>query len=216
VAGRGLYDLQTGTRIDLPAGIPLDFSPDKTQLLYLVDQTTTSIQSAALISTADGSSQALHSTDYFLLAHRWEGNSPQLLSSALDLGSGVRLYELDGLTGTRRDVAQFTNSISGYTYANWSPDGQRLAVWIREGFGKTRRESPYRPAWHRVGDRGDHTRRSWPSGILSGRQLSRVLLLSRERHPELVPQVGHLRGCESSSPGVADPRKGGKKKTVRR
>lgn len=138
-AVRGLYDLQAGTRIDLPAGIPIEFSPDKTQLLYLVDQTTTSIQSATLISTADGSSQPLHSTDYFVLAHRWEGNSPQLLSSALDLGGGVRLYEIDGLTGARRDIAEFTNSISSYIYANWSPDGQRLAVWIREGFGKARR-----------------------------------------------------------------------------
>lgn len=140
-ADRGLYDLQTGTRIDLPAGIPIEFSPDGTQLLYLVNQTTTSIQSATLISTADGASQPLHSTDYFVLAHRWEGNSPQLLSSAYELAGGVRLYEVDGLTGTRRDIAEFNNSTSSYIYANWSPDGQRLAAWIREGFGETRKTS---------------------------------------------------------------------------
>jgi hypothetical protein len=99
----------------------------------------TSSQSATVISTADGSSQPLHSTDYFLLAHRWEGNSPQLLSSVIDLGGGVRLYEVDGLTGTRRDIAQFNNSTSSYIYANWSPDGQKLAAWIQEGFGETRR-----------------------------------------------------------------------------
>ena len=89
--------------------------------------------SPTLISTIDGSSQQLHSTDYFALAHRWIGNSPQFLSTTSDYVAGIiRLYEVDGLTGTRRDIAQFT-STSGYLYASWSPDGQTLGAWIDEG-----------------------------------------------------------------------------------
>jgi hypothetical protein len=136
VASRGLYDLQTGTRIELPAGVPIGFSPDRTKLLYFADQPTTSIQTATLISTADGSSNALHSTGNFYLAHRWEGNSPQLLKKDFEFAGGenyrIRLSEIDGVTGATRDIAEFIGPGLA-VQANWSADGRTLAAWIEEG-----------------------------------------------------------------------------------
>jgi hypothetical protein len=129
----GLYNLQTGTRIDHPAGIPNSFSPDGTRVLYGMNTGAGSPLSPTLISTIDGSSQQLHSTDYFAVAHRWIGNSPQFLSTTNDYVAGIiRLYEVDGLSGTRRDIAQFTSTLA-YIYANWSPDNQTLGAWIDEG-----------------------------------------------------------------------------------
>lgn len=128
VVGRRLYDLQTGTRIDLPTGTPIDFSPDGTQLLYY-----SAASSPTLISTADGSSRTLHSTDDLYMAHRWEGNSPQLLKTYDDFDKGtVRVSEIDGVTGATRDIAEFRgNSI--FSGADWSPDGRVLAIWIELG-----------------------------------------------------------------------------------
>ena len=138
VAGSGLYNLRTGGRVDLPAGTPIDFSPDRTMLLYFLQSTTTSSPSATLISTSDGSSHPLlYSTGDFYLAHRWEGNSPQLLKKTfLDAGaynSGtIRLSEIDGITGTSRDIVQF-NVRSPFIGVTWSPDGRALGAWIPEG-----------------------------------------------------------------------------------
>jgi len=138
VAGSGLYNLQTGGRVDLPAGTPIDFSPDRTMLLYFLQSTTTSTPSATLISTSDGSSHPLlYSTGDFYLAHRWEGNSPQLLKKTfLDAGaynSGtIRLSEIDGITGTSRDIVQF-NVRSPFIGVTWSPDGRALGAWVPEG-----------------------------------------------------------------------------------
>jgi hypothetical protein len=137
VAPRGLYDLQTASRIDLPAGLPIGFSPDKTQLLYFLDQTSTVAQSPTLISTADGSSRLLHSTGDFYLAHRWAGNSPQLLKKDFEFtgggtGSTIRLSEIDGVTGATREIAEFVGAGPG-VQAAWSADGRTLGVWIDEG-----------------------------------------------------------------------------------
>jgi Tol biopolymer transport system component len=138
VAGSGLYDLQTGGRVNLPAGTPIDFSPDRTMLLYFLQQTGTSTQSATLISTSDGSSHPLlYSTGDFYLAHRWEGNSPQLLKKTFTYtGNGnsgtVRLSEIDGITGTSRDIVQF-NVRDPFIGVTWSPDGRALGAWIPEG-----------------------------------------------------------------------------------
>jgi hypothetical protein len=133
VSMSGLYNLQTGTRIDHPPGLQASFSPDGTRVLYGVNTNNASPPSLTLISTIDGSSQQLHSTDYFPLAHRWIGNSPQFLSTTNDYLAGIiRLYEVDGLSGTRRDIAQFTSTLSSI-YASWSPDGQTLGAWIDEG-----------------------------------------------------------------------------------
>ena len=138
VAGRSLYNLQTGGRVDLPAGAPIDFSPDRTMLLYFLQSTATSFESPTLISTSDGSSHPLlYSTGDFYLAHRWEGNSPQLLKKTfLDAGAynsgAVRLSEIDGMTGTSRDIVQF-NVRSPFIGVTWSPDGRALGAWIPEG-----------------------------------------------------------------------------------
>jgi WD40 repeat protein len=138
VAGSGLYNLQTGGRVDLPPGVPSDFSPDRTMLLYFLQQTGTSTLSATLISTSDGSSHPLlFSTGDFSLAHRWEGNSPQLLKKTFtNTGPGnsgtVRLSEIDGITGTSRDIVQF-NVRNPFIGVAWSPDGKALAAWIEEG-----------------------------------------------------------------------------------
>jgi hypothetical protein len=135
----GLYDLQTATRMSLPAGQPIGFSPDGTQLLYYQDQVGISDQLPTLISTADGSSQPLHSTGYFYRAHRWEGNSPQLLKTDFDYTGGnsytVRLSEIDGVTGVTRDIAQFseTNGLVDLSAGTWSPDGRTLGIWIEQG-----------------------------------------------------------------------------------
>jgi hypothetical protein len=133
VSNTGFFNLQTGTRIDHPAGSGASFSPDGTRVLYGVNSGSNSPPSPTLISTIDGSSQQLHSTDYFVVANRWIGNSPQFLSTTNDYPAGiVRLYEVDGVTGTRRDIAQFTSTLA-YIYASWSPDNQILGAWIDEG-----------------------------------------------------------------------------------
>jgi hypothetical protein len=136
--GSGLYDLPTAIRMSLPAGQPIGFSPDGTQLLYYQDQVGTSVPMPTLISTADRSSQPLHSTGNFPLAHRWEGNSPQLLKADFEYTGGntytVRLSEIDGVTGMTRDIAQFgeTNGV-GPSAGTWSPDGRTLGIWIEQG-----------------------------------------------------------------------------------
>ena len=133
-----LYDLQTGAQTNLPPGKPFGFSPDGTQLLYYVEQPGTSTQ-PALISTVDGSSQTLHSTGYFHLAHRWEGNSPQLLMTESKFIGGrsnytYRIFEIDGLSGATHDIAQFSTTDSQNPYSvNWSADGRTLALWIHQG-----------------------------------------------------------------------------------
>lgn len=125
--GRRLYDLQSGTRLDLPAGLPIDFSPDGTQLLYYTGAFT-----PTLVSTADGSSQQLHSTD-FDLAHRWAGNSPQVLGTAHNGDfSAVRVFETNGVTSATHDIAQFRGNAVNLP-ASWSPDGNVLAIWIATG-----------------------------------------------------------------------------------
>lgn len=132
--GRRLYDLEAGTTLVLPAGAPIDFSPDGTQLLYSPDANPFAV---TLISTADGSSQPLHSDegDSFIphIAHRWEGNSPKLLrTDHNDDFSAVRVFEIDGVTGATQDIAQFRGNAVGQG-ANWSPDGNVLAMWIATG-----------------------------------------------------------------------------------
>jgi len=134
--GSGLYDLQTAKLIGLPAGRPIGFSPDGTQLFYGLINPTTSTELTTLISTADGSSHPLPSTGSRHLAHRWEGNSPQLLVED-DEYTGenfytVRLSEIDGVTGASRNIAEFTKT-SPLVTAAWSPDGQTLGVWIDLG-----------------------------------------------------------------------------------
>ena len=131
--GRRLFDLQTGTTLVLPAGAPIDFSPDGTQLLYSPDA---DLFAVTLISTADGSSQPLHSDggDFSpSIAHRWEGNSPKLLRTDHneDLDA-VRVFEIDGVTGATQDLAQFHGNALG-PEANWSPDGRVLAIWVATG-----------------------------------------------------------------------------------
>ena len=134
VSTGGLYNLQTGTRIDYPIEMHGAFSPDGTHVLVGVNTGIGSPPSPTLVSIIDGSSQALHTTDYFTLAYRWIGNSPQFLSVINDYLVGkIRLYEVDGLTGTRRDIAQFSSTAGGYIYASWSPDAQTLGAWIDEG-----------------------------------------------------------------------------------
>lgn len=127
---RQLVDLETGRTLTLPSGTPLGFSPDGSQLLYR-DALTVPV----LISTADGSSQSLHSSvSIFYVAHRWEGNSPQLLEETVTYGSKgtVRFSERDGLTGVTRDIVQLPTSDIIVT-ARWSADGHALASWIEQG-----------------------------------------------------------------------------------
>jgi Tol biopolymer transport system component len=142
-----LYDLQAGAQITLPVGRPFGFSPDGTQLLYYQFQDGVNLGSPRLISTADGSSsQELRSTaGSFYYGHRWEGNSPQLLDSERD-NDGLRLFEIDGMTGARRDLAQFGSNPMFPTIvpvATWSPDGRTLAIWIEQGSGAGRRSNLY-------------------------------------------------------------------------
>lgn len=147
VSNSVLYDLQTGSQITLPLGKPFGFSPDGTQLLYYQFQSGFLVGSARLVSTADGSSsQQLHSASPgFYWGHRWEGNSPQLLDSEL-AGEGLKLFEIDGITGVRRDLAEF-GSNPGFPLifpsATWSPDGRALAIWIEQGSGASRRSNLY-------------------------------------------------------------------------
>lgn len=135
VIGSTLHNVQTGVSTALPRGRAAGFSPDGSQVLYYV-LTSGSIPSPVLISTADASSQALHSTGDYYLAHRWVGNSPQLLmhssTPAGGVDSNIHLSEVDAVTGTTRDVADFTSRLASVGAA-WSPDGNTLAAWIAEG-----------------------------------------------------------------------------------
>ena len=146
VANQVLYDVQAATQIALPAGRPIGFSPDGTQLLYYQRPAGSSTDSPTLISTADGSSsQALHATSSFYSGHRWEGNSPQLIDFGLDNGT-LRLFEIDGVTGATHDLAQFGANPSFPTIlplANWSADNQTLAVWVEQGSGQSRTTNLY-------------------------------------------------------------------------
>jgi hypothetical protein len=145
VANQVLYDVQAATQIALPAGRPIGFSPDGTQLLYYQRLAGSSTDSPTLISTADGSSQALHSTSTFYSGHRWEGNSPQLIDFGLDNGT-LRLFEIDGVTGATRELAQFGANPSFPTIlplANWSADNRTLGVWVQQGSGQTRTTNLY-------------------------------------------------------------------------
>jgi len=130
-----LYDLQAGGAIDLPGGTPVGFSSDGTQLLYNVDQTSSSVPLPTLIATADGSARPLHPTGTFYHGHRWQGNSPQLLRVSNNHQGTVSVSEVDGMTGATRDLAEFAISHTGYGFesGNWSRDGGALAVWIDEG-----------------------------------------------------------------------------------
>lgn len=141
VVGRSLFDLQTTGQIDLPSGRAIGFSPDGTQLLYDLDVIGVGgTRAPALISTADGSSQPLHSTGYFTVAHRWEGNSPQLLKVDYSPTGGIntiyRLSEIDGLTGASRNLAEFHAAYFNPFSVSWSPNGQALGVWIEERSAK--------------------------------------------------------------------------------
>jgi hypothetical protein len=135
--GSRLFDLQTNTQPNLPSGLPYGFSPDATKLLYYADVPGVDIPSPTLISTMDRSSQALHSTDYFPIAHRWVGNSPQLLKIDYVNKNGyfnkVRLSEIDGVTGVSRDIAEFSVAAGNPFSTSWSSDGQTLATWIEQG-----------------------------------------------------------------------------------
>jgi hypothetical protein len=146
VANQVLYDIQAATQIALPPGRPIGFSPDGTQLLYYQYLAGSSTDSPTLISTADGSSsQALHSTSSFYSGHRWEGNSPQLIDFSLNNGT-LRLFEVDGVTGATRDLAQFGANPSFPTIlplANWSPDNRTLGVWVEQGSGQSRTTNLY-------------------------------------------------------------------------
>ena len=125
--GRYLYDLQTGARITLATGIPIDFSPDGTQLLYY----PFSSSSPTLIATADGTSRPLHSTGLHI-AHRWQGNSPQLLEVDDNFEGTVHVSEIDGVTGATISLGQIPGH-SFFPAANWSPDGRVLAIWVTLG-----------------------------------------------------------------------------------
>ena len=146
VANGLLYDVQAATQITLPGGRPIGFSPDGTQLLYYQSQTGSSTESPTLISTADGSSsQTLHSPSSFYSGHRWEGNSPQLIDFVLDNGT-LRLFEIDGVTGVTRDLAQFGANPSFPTIlplATWSADNRTLGVWVQQGSGESRTTNLY-------------------------------------------------------------------------
>jgi len=136
VIGSTLHNVQTGASMSLPPGRGAGFSPDGSQLLYYRSNPGSSIPSPVLISTADASSQALHSTGDFHLAHRWVGNVPHLLKSTASNGAGtsstIHLSELNAVTGAARDIAEFTARFPAVRAA-WSPDGNALALWIPEG-----------------------------------------------------------------------------------
>jgi Tol biopolymer transport system component len=136
VIGSTLHNVLTGTSTALPRGRAVGFSPDGTQVLYYLLNSGSSIPTPVLIATADASSQALHSTGDFYLAHRWVGNSPLLLmhssTPAGGVYSNIHLSEVDAVTGTTRDVADFTSPLASVGAA-WSPDGNTLAAWIAEG-----------------------------------------------------------------------------------
>ncbi|MEO8910104.1 MAG: hypothetical protein ABI408_07750 [Gemmatimonadaceae bacterium] len=136
--GSVLFDTQTGVSRVLPDGIPGGFSPDGTRLMYWLS----SKSSYAVISTADGSSQPVM-YDGLRTTFRWKDNSPQLLfvepPTSPTSGIGTVVYERDGLTGAKRDIAQFdSNPYSfGAFLAGWSEDGQTLGVWLTSSSPRT-------------------------------------------------------------------------------
>lgn len=137
VIGGRLYDLASGTYIDLPGGAPYGFSPDGSRIFYSLNAAGTSpIGLPVLIGTADGSSQPLHGTGDHYLLHRWEGNTPHLLKAQRNIGTQMlALTEINGLTGAERQIAEVTTTDNFLSAgeAAWSPDGQTLAVWIEQG-----------------------------------------------------------------------------------
>jgi len=133
-ANGALYDLQTGAEFDLPSGTARGFSPDGTQLL--VQGALDDPFSFSLVSSTDGSSQPLQpaNTGFLYAGHRWDGNSPQLLADATTDGV-TRISEMDGLTGTTRDLAQIKGYPTFFLVANWSRDGRTLGAWLNSPKG---------------------------------------------------------------------------------
>jgi len=127
VVGDAIYDLQTGGKASSFPYTPLGFSPDGT--VFLARDPFTS---ALLVVTFQGYHQQLATSDEAYIAHRWEADVPQLLRIRYDAGKGsIRLYEVDGLSGATRDLAQLA-ATDAVIYANYSADGRVLGVWIRQ------------------------------------------------------------------------------------
>jgi len=145
VAANGrIYNLQAGTQIDFACSKPRGFSPDATQLLCQGPFGSGTQASFALISTADGTSQQLPSTNAvgFYFGHRWVGNSPQLLAYAVD-NRMTRIYEIDGVTGATRDVSQLDGNVTLLLLASWSQDGRTLGAWIDPSSGRDSKANLY-------------------------------------------------------------------------
>jgi hypothetical protein len=139
-----IYNLQAGTQIDFACSKPRGFSPDATQLLCQGPFGSGTQASFALISTADGTSQQLPSTNAvgFYFGHRWVGNSPQLLAYAVD-NRMTRIYEIDGVTGATRDVSQLDGNVTLLLLASWSQDGRTLGAWIDPSSGRDSKANLY-------------------------------------------------------------------------
>ena len=144
VADGRIYNLQAGTQIDLTCQRSRGFSPDGTKILCQTAPQSASDASFALISTADGTSQQLPLTTGvgFYFGHRWEGNSPQLLNSTFDNGV-TTIFEMDGVTGVKRDVSKLDANVSLLLLANWSPDGRTLGAWIDPTAGREGKANLY-------------------------------------------------------------------------
>jgi hypothetical protein len=144
VADGRIYNLQAGTQIDLACNRIRGFSPDATRLLCQGPFGSGTQAPFALISTADGTSQQLTATTalglYF--GHRWEGNSPQLLDFASDNGI-TTIYEINGVTGTTRDVGKLDAKVSLLLLAGWSPDSRTLGAWIDPTGGREGKANLY-------------------------------------------------------------------------
>jgi hypothetical protein len=127
VVGDAIYDLQTGGKANSFPYTPLGFSPDGSVFLARDPFTP-----ALLVVTGQGYHQQLATSDEAYIAHRWAANIPQLLRMRYDAGNGtIRLYEIAGLSGASRDLAQLS-STGADIYANYSADGNLLGVWIQQ------------------------------------------------------------------------------------
>jgi hypothetical protein len=145
VAANGrIYNLQAGTHVDFNCNRARAFSPDATQLLCQGPFGVGQQASFALISTADGTSQQLPSTNAvgFYFGLRWVGNSPQLLAYSVD-NRITRIYEIDGVTGATRDVSQLDGNVTLLLVASWSQDGRTLGAWIDPSSGRDRKANLY-------------------------------------------------------------------------
>ncbi|HXG71375.1 MAG TPA: hypothetical protein VNJ04_12290 [Gemmatimonadaceae bacterium] len=140
-SGHTLIDTRTGVRIELPNGQAHGFSPDGTQLLYEVfGSASAPTRVYTLVSTGDGTFQPMLGPNGYFDALRWSGNAPQLLTVANSFANppaGTRVFELDGLSGATRDLAQFSERGALYT-ANWSDDGQTLGVWLEPNYYRSK------------------------------------------------------------------------------